>query len=94
MFDDELSGRRIGIVAAQPLDAVLIHAPYADRAGNVAIYGARALDLALAGAARQVLVTVDKVVPEGSLQNMGRLTMLPRRLMTAIAEGSCPRGVV
>ena len=85
-FEDDLSGRKIGLVAAQPLDAVLIHAPYADRAGNVAIYGARALDLALAGASRQVLVTVDKIVQEGCLQSLGRLTVLPRSLVTAIAE--------
>ncbi len=85
-FDDEISGRRIGLVAAQPLDAVLIHAPYADRAGNVAIHGARALDLALAGAARQVLVTVDRIVTQGSLQTLGRMTVLPHRLVTAIAE--------
>lgn len=87
-FDDELSGRRIGLVAAQPLDTVLIHAPYADRAGNVAIFGARALDLALAGAARQVLVTVDRIVSERSLQGMKRLTVLPHRQITAIAEVS------
>jgi glutaconate CoA-transferase, subunit A len=75
----------IGLVAAQPLDAVLLHAPFADTAGNVGIYGARALDLALVGAARQVLVTVDRIVPEGSLATMGRLTIIPRTLVTAIA---------
>lgn len=78
-------GGRIGRVVAQPLDVVLLHAPYADRAGNVAIPGARALDFTLAGAARQVLVTVDEILPEGGLAAIGRHAMLPRAQVTAIA---------
>src|SRR5688572_26951475 len=56
---DARTGRVIGLVEAQVIDTVLLHAPRADTAGNVEIYGARALDLPIVGAARQVLVTVD-----------------------------------
>jgi glutaconate CoA-transferase subunit A len=85
----------VAMVAAVRPDVALIHAPYADRAGNVAIYGARALDVLLAGAARQVLVTVDQVVPAGALAGMGRLTVIPRTQVTAIAhvpDGAAPAG--
>ena len=84
---------RTGLVAAVRPDLALLHAPFADAAGNVAIYGARALDVLLAGAARQVLVTVDEIVPVGALARMGRLTVIPRTQITAIAhvpQGAAP----
>jgi glutaconate CoA-transferase subunit A len=80
------------VCAIRP-DVALLHAPYADTQGNVAIYGARALDVLLAGAARQVLVTVEEIVPEGALARMGRLTVIPRTLVSAVAyapEGAAP----
>lgn len=86
---------RTAMAAAVRPDVALIHAPYADAAGNVAIYGARALDVLLAGAARKVLVTVEEIVPEGALARMGRLTVIPRAQVTAIAhvpEGAAPAG--
>jgi len=83
---DIRTGRVVGLVEAQVLDTVLLHAPRADTAGNVEIYGARALDLAIVGAARQVLVTVDQIVPAGTLRNNGRQTIITRNLVTAIAE--------
>lgn len=83
---DPRSGRLVGLVEAQVIDTVLLHAPRADTAGNVEIYGARALDLAIVGAARQVLVTVDEIVPAGTLRENGRQTIITRNLVTAIAE--------
>ena len=83
---DERTGRLIGLVEAQTIDTVLLHAPRADTDGNVEIYGARALDLPIVGAARQVLVTVEEIVPAGSLRSNGRQTILTRNLVTAIAE--------
>lgn len=83
---DERTGRLVGLVEAQVIDTALLHAPRADTAGNVEIYGARALDLAVVGAARQVLVTVEEIVPEGALRHNGRQTILTRNLVTAIAE--------
>lgn len=83
---DARTGRVVGLVEAQVIDTVLLHAPRADTAGNVEIYGARALDLPIIGAARQVLVTVDEIVPAGTLRNNGRQTIVTRNLVTAIAE--------
>lgn len=85
---DARTGRVVGLVEAQVIDTVMLHAPRADTAGNVEIYGARALDLPIVGAARQVLVTVDEIVPAGTLRDDGRQTILTRNLVTAIAETS------
>jgi glutaconate CoA-transferase subunit A len=83
---DARTGMEIGLVEAQVIDTLLLHAPRADSDGNVEIYGAKALDLALTGASRQVLVTVEEIVPAGTLQQGGRNTILTRNLITAIAE--------
>jgi glutaconate CoA-transferase subunit A len=83
---DDRSGDVVGLVDAQVIDTVLLHAPRADAAGNIEIYGARALDLAIVGAARQVLVTVEEIVPAGQLRADGRQTIITRDLVTAIAE--------
>ncbi len=82
---DQRTGRVVGLVEAQVIDTVLLHAPRADTEGNVEIYGARALDLPIVGAARQVLVTVDEIVPAGTLRRNGRQTIITRNLVTAIA---------
>ena len=55
------------------------------RAGNVQILGPRALDLAMVGAARKVLVTVEETVPAGTLALTGRQTVILRNQVTAIA---------
>lgn len=84
---------RTAMVAAVRPDVALLHAPFADAEGNVAIHGARALDVLLAGAAARVLVTVEEVVPRGALAGMGRLTVIPRALVAGIAhvpEGAAP----
>ena len=83
---DPATGRRVGLIPAQRIDTLLLHAPRADEAGNVAIYGATALDLALVGAARQVLVTVEDVVPCGELQRLGWQTSILRNRISAIAK--------
>ncbi len=83
---DARTGDVIGLVDAQQIDTVLLHAARADQHGNVEIIGAKALDLAIVGAARQVLVTVEEIVPAGHLQRNGRQTIITRNLVTAIAE--------
>ncbi len=83
---DTRTGRVIGLVEAQEIDTVLLHAARADTDGNVEIYGAKALDHAIIGAARQVLVTVEEIVPAGTLRRNGRQTIITRNLVTAIAQ--------
>jgi len=83
---DQRTGRVVGLVEAQVIDTALLHAPRADTDGNIEIYGASALDLPIIGAARQVLVTVDEIVPTGTLRSNGRQTIITRNLITAIAQ--------
>ena len=87
---DPLSGKQTGFIPALRLDTLVIHAQRADESGNIQILGPRALDLAMVGAARQVLVTVEEVVPVGSLAGEGRQTIITRNQVTAIAVA--PKG--
>src|SRR5581483_8442691 len=83
---EPLSGGTIGAIPPLELDTFVLHAPRADEAGNVEIIGAKALDLAMVGAAAKVLVTVDEIVARGGLSGAGRQTILTRNQVTAIAE--------
>ena len=82
---DAIEGTAIGVVPALRLDTVVFHAQRADEVGNVQILGPLALDLAMVGAAKKVLVTVEETVPAGTLAAAGRQTVLLRSQVTAIA---------
>ncbi|MHA1548999.1 MAG: CoA transferase subunit A, partial [Alphaproteobacteria bacterium] len=87
-FHDERTGRDIALVEARELDVLLLHAPRADAAGNVEIFGAQALDLVQVGATKKVLVTVEEIVPAGALATNGRQTIVSRNRVSAIARVS------
>ncbi|MER8909966.1 CoA-transferase [Mesorhizobium sp. M0854] len=82
---DPIAGITTGIIPALRLDTFVVHAQCADESGNVQIIGPRALDFAMAGAARQVLVTVEEIVPVGGLRHDGRQSILTRNQVSAIA---------
>ncbi len=83
---DARTGRKVALVEPREIDVFCLHAPRADAAGNVEIYGAQALDKIQAGAARQVFVTVEEIVPAGALTASGRNVILQRNRVSAIAE--------
>ncbi|WP_421723139.1 CoA-transferase [Bauldia sp.] len=76
----------VGTIPPLRLDTVLLHAPRADEHGNVQTIGALALDWAMVSAARKVLVTVEEIVPPGTLAKDGRQTVLTRNRVSAIAQ--------
>src|SRR5581483_170915 len=80
------TGEPIGQARRLDVDVLLLHAQRADRAGNIEIEGARGLDLSLLGAARQTLVTVEEIVDVGQLGDRKLSFVLPRHLVTAVAE--------
>ncbi len=82
---DPVTGEAVGAIPPLRLDTLLLHAARADADGNVQIIGARALDVAMVGAARRVLVTVEEIVPRGGLAAAGRQTVITRNQVTAIA---------
>src|ERR1700728_3152650 len=67
------------------LDVFLLHAQRADAAGNVEIAGSRGMDTTAAFAARQVLVTVEEVVPTGVLGTLRNSFGLPRHFVHALS---------
>jgi len=82
---DPFSGAEVGLIPALRIDTLVLHAQRADESGNVQIIGPRALDYAMVGAARQVLVTVEEIVPVGKLSKDGRQSILTRNQVSAIA---------
>ncbi|WP_296747389.1 CoA-transferase, partial [Mesorhizobium sp.] len=82
---DPIAGTDTGFVPPLRLDTFVVHAQRADESGNVQIIGPRALDFAMAGAARQALVTVEEIVPVGALRQDGRQGILTRNQVSAIA---------
>ncbi|MDX8498835.1 CoA-transferase [Mesorhizobium sp. VK4C] len=82
---DPVAGTGTGFVPPLRLDTFVVHAQRADASGNVQIIGPRALDFAMTGAARKVLVTVEEIVPVGALRQDGRQSILTRNQVSAIA---------
>ncbi|MFE0018637.1 CoA-transferase [Mesorhizobium sp. NPDC059054] len=83
---DIVDGSAVGVIPALRIDTLVLHAQRADESGNVQIIGPRALDFAMLGAARRVLVTVEEIVPVGALRNDGRQSIVTRNQVTAIAK--------
>ncbi len=83
---DPLDGR--GVVSAAPLalDVLLVHAQRADEDGNLELAGSLAMDPSMIAAAEIVIATVEEVVPRRSLQHVRGTSIIPRQLVTAIAE--------
>jgi glutaconate CoA-transferase, subunit A len=82
---DESSSGHLGYARALPIDTLLLHVQRADVAGNIEMEGARGLDISMAGAARQILVTVEEVVETGKLGYAKNSFVLPKEFVSAIA---------
>jgi glutaconate CoA-transferase subunit A len=67
------------------LDVFLLHAQRADEAGNVEFTGAWGMDATAVFAAQRVLVTVEEVVPAGTLGSLRGSFVVPRHFVDAIA---------
>ena len=84
-YADPLTRREIMTAEAIHLDVLLLHAQRADEAGNIEIQGALGLDKCAIGAARQVLVTVEEIVPVGTFQNDRRGKIVGHSFVTGIS---------
>jgi glutaconate CoA-transferase subunit A len=83
---DPVSGAPVGVAPALRPDVLLLHAPAADEDGDIALVGARAMDLVMIPASRQVLVTVDAIVPRDELRRMPAGTVIARDFVSSIAH--------
>ncbi len=82
---DPVSGSPVGAAPALRPDVLLLHAPAADERGDIVLVGARAMDLVMVPASRQVLVTVDAVIPRDELRHVPGGVVIPRDFVSAIA---------
>lgn len=79
------AGAPLAIAPALSPDTLLLHAQRADDAGNVELAGARGLDRSLLFASRNVLVSVEERVPDGTLGAPGSF-VVPRAFVTRLAQ--------
>ena len=87
---DPVAGVPVGSAAALHLDSFLLHAQRADEAGNVELTGTLGMDLVAPFAARSVVVSVEEIVPAGTLQRERRGHVIPHHFVRGIVE--CPLG--
>ena len=80
------TGKPLAQARRLDVDVLLLHAQRADHAGNIEIQGARGYDLALLGAAKKVLVTVEQIADTGKLGDSPRAFVVPKEFVTAVAE--------
>jgi glutaconate CoA-transferase subunit A len=89
-FPCPITGRRLFAVPAADPDVVVIHAIAADERGNVVLPARRLLpqstDVLLARSCDNVIVTVEKIVPNSFIRRHARLVEIPSYRVKAIAE--------
>ena len=85
-FKDPISKNQFAIVPSLKIDNFLLHASRADEDGNVEILGPRALDTIMAGASKQVIVTVDEVVSRDVLAFEKKGSLISKNFIKAIAH--------
>ena len=78
------SGEELLLVPALRPDVALLHAQYGDAHGNLHIEGPPVADLLFARASRQVLATVEQILPTEELATKG--VTIPYFYVTALAE--------
>jgi glutaconate CoA-transferase subunit A len=83
---EETPSGPLAYARALPIDNLLLHVQRADRAGNIEMEGARGLDISMAGAAKQIFVTVEEIVETGKLGEAKNSFVLPKEFVTAIAR--------
>ncbi len=85
-ISDPFGGPDLVAVPALVPDFSLIHANYADAAGNALILGDGHIDNLCAKAARTTLVTAESVVPTTTLQQIGYGTHILRIYVNGVAQ--------
>lgn len=79
------SGVELVLVPALVPDVAIIHAQYGDARGNLLIEGPPVADVLFAKASRKVFATVEKIVSNEELNQLGKIS-IPYFYVTALAE--------
>ena len=85
-YKDSFSKKTYAVVPSLKIDNFLLHATRADEEGNVEIHGPRALDTIMAGASKNVFVTVDEIVPKSKLIKEQKGSLISKNFIKAICE--------
>lgn len=89
-FTSPYNGQKYHLVPAADPDWVVIHAPLADKYGNVLFFPNRQLpqnlDLTASQSSDNVIVTVERIVPRELIMGLASDNVLPRFRTTAIVE--------
>jgi glutaconate CoA-transferase subunit A len=85
-----VGGRRFLAVPPLKLDVAFLHGQQADEHGNVQLLGGAFFDPLIALAARRVIVSVDRLVPNRVIRRAASRTKLPGYLVHGVVE--TPRG--
>ncbi|MGE5403875.1 MAG: CoA transferase subunit A [Candidatus Saccharibacteria bacterium] len=67
-------------------DITIIHAQWADKYGNARIFGPAVNDVAMAAAARKVIITAEEIVPEADIRNNNKGVVIPFVNVDAVVE--------
>jgi glutaconate CoA-transferase subunit A len=87
------TGERLAAIPALWPDVAAIHVPEADRCGNCRIRGTTVADLDLARAARRLIITCERLIPEDEIRRDPSSTVIPFFCVDAVCEvpyGSYP----
>jgi glutaconate CoA-transferase subunit A len=85
-FSCPYTGEKLALIPALNPDVAVIHAQRADAFGNVQIDGITAVDIDMAKAARRVIVTVEKIVPNEEIRRNPEMTKIPFFCVDAVVE--------
>jgi acyl CoA:acetate/3-ketoacid CoA transferase alpha subunit len=84
--DCPFTGQRLCLLPALQVDVGIIHVHRCDRAGNAQIDGTAGLGYELARASKKLIISAEKVVPEGVLRRHPERNIIPQYLVDAVVE--------
>lgn len=95
VVQNPLSAKHDPVVVIPALypDFTIIHTHKADRFGNAWFYGPTVNDIAIAAAARKVIITTEQIVPPSEMRNIKQGALIPFNYVDAVVElpfGSVP----
>lgn len=86
VVEDPFTGRPIALLPACYPDVVLMHVHRCDKYGNAQIDGITIEDFELARAARRLIMTTEKIVPNEVIRRSPQDTVIPYYLVDAVIE--------
>lgn len=90
VMDDPFGAEPVTVVKALTPDIAIIHVHECDEKGNALIYGPKFEDILLSRAAKRVIVTSERIVPEGKVKLQPCLIDIPELLVSDVVHA--PKG--